>query len=125
MGYLIIDFISQNFKYRLNSLNQYFSTQNFKVDHTVVDEEFRDQLGRERDAVNMELTQRFFVSGTNFKRGTKIKIQKPAQQIPLALPDELTCLVCQKDYSMMKNPKMMLTEHVQSRYYYVDQRVLL
>jgi hypothetical protein len=117
LGYLIIDFISHNFKYRLNSLNLYFNTQNFKVDHIVVDEEFREQLGRERDAVNMELAQRFLVSGANFKRGAMVnsnKIQKPAQETPQVSSNEFKCLVCLKDYSMMKNPKMMLMEHMYS-----------
>jgi len=67
LGYLVIDFVSQAHKYRINSLNLYYNTQTSHVNHITKDEEFKEPPKSENKRIDEELTHRFSITNANIK----------------------------------------------------------
>ena len=66
LGYLIIDFVSHKYKYRLNSLNLYYDTDSIKM--KCIDSSFKS-TGRKQ--ANAQLQQRFLSTISEFKSGKR------------------------------------------------------
>src|SRR5271156_4189591 len=73
LGFLIIDFVSQAFKDRINSLNLYYNSQTNEVDHIDTNDDVWEEQNAERELVNMELFQKFNQTRSNFNKNTMTK----------------------------------------------------
>jgi Poxvirus A32 protein len=75
-GFLIIDFVSQTYKYRVNSLNLYYDTQTFQFNHIDKDALQYDLQKIERKQFNLELQQRFTQSSNDFHSKRRLSDKK-------------------------------------------------
>ena len=66
LGYLILDFVSYKYKYRVNSLNLYFDVKTSRIE--CIDKSFNSAL---REQVSMQLQNRFQLSIADLKCGKK------------------------------------------------------
>jgi len=66
LGYFIVDFVSQKYKYRINSLNLYFDSESIKIE--CIDKSFNPTA---RNEANKQLQDRFKCSILALKSGKK------------------------------------------------------
>ena len=106
LGYLIVDFVSHKYKYRINSLNLYLDVESMKIE--CIDKAFSSVA---KDKARTQLQQRFMFSLADLKSGRKHcetgtfnKIKVDEQEEPTNPKDGQTtahrsiCKICHEDY---------------------------
>src|SRR5271156_2862746 len=114
LGYLIVDFVSHKYKYRVNSLNHYFDTESMKIEcincsfksdgreqaNSQLQRKFLNtinKLKRGKQYGNIEMPSSPTVSWGNEKGQTKLNMGK-AKNLEIKTAPRNTCTICNEDY---------------------------
>jgi hypothetical protein len=111
LGYLIVDFVSHRYKYRINSLNLYLNTETMKIE--CIDKSFNASAAEKACTL---LQQRFMFTITDLKAGRKnfeaptlSKINAPEKPKKAIAKNDNICEICREDYY---NPEALAKHYV-------------